>query len=166
MSILPGTGYVCMYMFIYIKVYSLCMYIFVFIYIRKYFIYIDTYIYLYTYTSRFSLKIDDLNVTYFGDRVVLSCSSENYENNHIIIDLDNFYAGSIDYVIVNQPDTYSAGTYDTNQPYMYCMSGVSCLRLSSCIHALLCSLLICLRGWVYAFYVGHIDKIMKPFSML
>jgi hypothetical protein len=25
---------------------------------------------------------------------------------------------------------------------------------------------LCLRGWIYVFYVGHIDKIMKPFSML
>jgi hypothetical protein len=24
---------------------------------------------------------------------------------------------------------------------------------------------LCLRGWVYMFYVGHVDKIMKPFSM-
>jgi hypothetical protein len=26
--------------------------------------------------------------------------------------------------------------------------------------------LLCLRDWVYVIYVGHIDKIMKPFSML
>jgi hypothetical protein len=29
-----------------------------------------------------------------------------------------------------------------------------------CVHYL------CLRGWVYAFYIGYIDKIMKPFSKL
>jgi hypothetical protein len=40
--------------------------------------------------------------------------------------------------------------------------GVSCCinTLIECVHYL------CLRGWVYVFYVGHIDKIMKPFSML
>jgi hypothetical protein len=39
--------------------------------------------------------------------------------------------------------------------------GVSC-----CINALIeCVHYLCLRGWVYVFYVGHIDKIMKPFSM-
>jgi hypothetical protein len=33
-------------------------------------------------------------------------------------------------------------------------------NLNCCVHYL------CLTGWVYVFYVGHIDKIMKPFSML
>jgi hypothetical protein len=50
---------------------------------------------------------------------------------------------------------------------MYCMSGVSCLRLSCCINSLNCCVhYTCLRGWVSVFYVGHIDKIMKPFSTL
>jgi hypothetical protein len=44
---------------------------------------------------------------------------------------------------------------------MYCMSGVSRLRLSSCTNALnFCVHNLCLRGLVYVFYVGHIDKIM------
>jgi hypothetical protein len=39
--------------------------------------------------------------------------------------------------------------------------------LNVCINALNCCVhYLCLRGWVYVFYVGHIDKIMKPFSML
>jgi serine/threonine protein kinase len=47
------------------------------------------------------------------------------------------------------------------------MSGVSCLRQSCCINALNCCVhYLYFRGWVYGFYVEHIDKIMKPFSML
>jgi hypothetical protein len=34
------------------------------------------------------------------------------------------------------------------------------LGLNCCVHYL------CLRGWFCVFYVGHIDKIMKSFSML
>jgi hypothetical protein len=45
-----------------------------------------------------------LNVIYFGDRVVLSCSGENYDNSHVVVDLDNFYAGTSNYVVINQPD--------------------------------------------------------------
>jgi hypothetical protein len=41
------------------------------------------------------------------------------------------------------------------QACSYCMNALNC-----CVHYL------CLRPWVYVFYVGHIDKIMKPFSML
>jgi hypothetical protein len=48
----------------------------------------------------------------------------------------------------------------------YYMSGMSCLRLSCCIYALNCCVKLCLTGWVYMYYVGHIDKIMKRFSML
>jgi serine protease inhibitor ecotin len=44
---------------------------------------------------------------------------------------------------------------------------VVCLRLSCCINAMNCCVnYLCLTGWIYVFYVGHIDKIMKPFSML
>jgi hypothetical protein len=51
------------------------------------------------------------------------------------------------------------------------MSGVSSLRLTCCINALNCCVhYLCLRGWVYGwvyvFYVGHIDKIMEPISVL
>jgi hypothetical protein len=48
---------------------------------------------------------------------------------------------------------------------MYCISNVSCLRLSCCIRMFhfLCSLLICLIGRVYVFYVGRVVY-MKPFS--
>jgi hypothetical protein len=50
---------------------------------------------------------------------------------------------------------------------MCCMSGVSCLRLSCCMNALNCCVrYLCLTGWVYVFYVGYVDKIMKSFSML
>jgi hypothetical protein len=34
------------------------------------------------------------------------------------------------------------------------------ITLDCCVHYL------CITGWVYMFHVGHIDKIMKPFSML
>jgi MFS family permease len=45
--------------------------------------------------------------------------------------------------------------------------GVASSRLRCCINALnCCAHYLCLRGWVYVFYVGHMDKIMKPFSML
>jgi hypothetical protein len=40
------------------------------------------------------------------------------------------------------------------------MSSGDLYALNCCVHYL------CLRGWVYVFYVGHIDKIVKPFSML
>jgi hypothetical protein len=53
---------------------------------------------------------------------------------------------------------------DDHEGITYCMSGVFCLRLSCCINALNCCIhYLCLRGWVYVFYVGHIDKIMKSF---
>jgi hypothetical protein len=49
----------------------------------------------------------------------------------------------------------------------YCMSGVSCLRLSRCINALNCCVhYLYLRSWVYVLYVQYIEKIMKLFSML
>jgi hypothetical protein len=59
-----------------------------------------------------------------------------------------------------------AAIYRTNR---YCISNVSCLRLSCCINALnFCVHYLCLIGWVYMFYVGHVDRIdyMKPFSIL
>jgi hypothetical protein len=44
---------------------------------------------------------------------------------------------------------------------------VSLYKVSCCINALNCCVnYLCLRGWFYVFYVGHVDKIMKPFSML
>jgi hypothetical protein len=39
--------------------------------------------------------------------------------------------------------------------YAGCLNALNC-----CVHYL------CLRGWVYLFYVRYIDKIMKSFSML
>jgi hypothetical protein len=42
---------------------------------------------------------------------------------------------------------------------MYCISDVSCLRLSCCINAFIfCVHYLCLIGRVYVFYVGHVDK--------
>jgi hypothetical protein len=42
----------------------------------------------------------------------------------------------------------------------------SYLRLSCFINALNYRVhYLCLRGWVYRFYIGYIDKIMKPFSI-
>jgi hypothetical protein len=34
------------------------------------------------------------------------------------------------------------------------------------LYNLCCVHYLCLRGWIYVFYVGHIDKILKPFSTL
>jgi hypothetical protein len=42
---------------------------------------------------------------------------------------------------------------------MYCISDVSCLRLSCCINDFIfCVHYLCLIGRVYMFYVGHVDK--------
>jgi hypothetical protein len=42
---------------------------------------------------------------------------------------------------------------------MYCISDVPSLRLSCCINAFIfCVHYLCLVGWVYVFYVGHVDK--------
>jgi hypothetical protein len=38
---------------------------------------------------------------------------------------------------------------------------VSCINTLNC-----CVYYLCLKGWVYVFYINHIDKIMKPFSIL
>jgi hypothetical protein len=43
---------------------------------------------------------------------------------------------------------------------IYCISYVSCLRLSYCINTFVfCVHYLCLIGRVYVFYVGHVDKI-------
>jgi hypothetical protein len=42
---------------------------------------------------------------------------------------------------------------------LVCPKGCCMNALNCCVHYL------CLTGWVYVFYAGHIDKIMKPFSM-
>jgi hypothetical protein len=50
--------------------------------------------------------------------------------------------------------------------YLYVYVCIYRYQPSCCINALNCCVhYLCLRGWVYVFYVGHIDKIMKPFSM-
>jgi hypothetical protein len=42
---------------------------------------------------------------------------------------------------------------------MYCISDLSCLRLSCCINAFIfCVHYLCLIRLVYVFYVGHVDK--------
>jgi hypothetical protein len=49
------------------------------------------------------------------------------------------------------------------------MAGVSCLQSSCCINNLnFCVRYLCHIGWVYVFYVGHVDRIdyMKSFSIL
>jgi hypothetical protein len=50
---------------------------------------------------------------------------------------------------------------------MYCISDLSYLRLSCCINAFVFYVhYLCLIGRICVFYVGHVDKIMKPLSML
>jgi hypothetical protein len=71
-------------------------------------------------------------------------------------------------IIVREKDSaYKLISYPLNSYPNLMLFDRSCLRLSCCMNALNCCVHnVCLRGWVYVVYVGHIDKIMKPFSML
>jgi hypothetical protein len=49
------------------------------------------------------------------------------------------------------------------------MYDVPCLQLSCCINAFnFCVHYLCLIGWVYVFYVGHVERIdyIRPFFIL
>jgi hypothetical protein len=60
-----------------------------------------------------------------------------------------YYHGHLHYLSSSSPSSSSLSSGINTQ-----------VRLKCCVHYL------CLRGLVYVFYLGHIDKIMKPFSML
>jgi hypothetical protein len=86
------------------------------------------------------------------------------------------YIGSMDDFHVDEPttqpeslllpvdDTGGLFNMDLTPPSTSDMPTFRVRLLHKCFE-LLCSLHIPF-GWVYVFYVGRIDKIMKPFSML
>lgn len=64
----------------------------------------------------FSTRLEDINITYFGSRIMLTC---NYDANQLYIDTN-------DDVIINQPSSYPAGIYEgISQPHQISHQNVS-----------------------------------------
>jgi hypothetical protein len=57
-------------------------------------------------------------------------------------------------------EAYELSPY-SKPPGIQRTSSTASIGISCCINALNCCVYyLCLRGWVYVFYIGHIDKIM------
>jgi hypothetical protein len=99
-----------------------------------------------------AMSLSDQSKKAVLDFCTSSSSQSSLEEHHSNLLLTNLFYGD---------DDESWRRPESDPP----LSGVSCLRLSY-INALnFCVHYLCLKGWVYLFYVGHIDKIVKPFSM-
>jgi hypothetical protein len=131
--------YICMYEYIYTYIY---MYIYVFIYMNMYiciciYIYMFIYIYIYIYINPYIYIYEYIYIYVY--KYLRRTENLSIARERLLLDSRAF------------------GFKDIH-------SGVSCLRLSCCINALKgCVHHSCLTCWVY---VEHLDKIMKPFSML
>jgi hypothetical protein len=68
----------------------------------------------------------------------------------------NVLASALNHAVLTTPATPEQEAYGSIQPKL----SLGLNALNCCVHYL------CLRGWVCVFYVEHIDKIMKPFSVL
>jgi hypothetical protein len=127
------------YLYIYIYIYKytyICMYIFI----------ICVYIYLYIYTYMYIYIIVDISVFCF----FLYCS---FVFMIVVIILVLFWLVCIEC------------SFYKSHIEIYLNIIIS--RLSCCINAFVfCVHNLCLIRRVYVFYVGHVDKIMKPFSIL
>jgi hypothetical protein len=132
-----------MNIYVYMYIYNVCIH--VHMYICVYIVYFTDdyvsvyYMYIYTYLNTFIHVCLDIYHVY----ICKWCMMYTCMYTFICLRI---------YCISNQE-------IDIELHPMYCISDVSCLRLSCCINAFIfCVHYLCLIGWVDVFYVEHVDK--------
>jgi hypothetical protein len=139
------------------------MYIYICIHTYIYIIYVYIYIYIYIYRNDVlhgGLSIDDrkdltdVRFTTNGSVDVMLMSSECGKEGITLVQTN---------IMILMDTNLIPSAHDQIQVCIACHACLvyyQVIALNCCVHYL------CFRSWVYVFYVGHIDEIMKPFSML